>query len=94
MLLAAFALSVPLEAMTHLLSRALYSTNNTLLPVTASVVGLLVTVLTVNLLLDDHGVVALPLGFAAGLAAKVIVSAAALVFRLRTVGTAPEVEGA
>ncbi len=66
MLLGAFALSVPLEAMTHLLSRALYSTNNTILPVTASVVGLLVTVLTVNLLLDDHGVVALPLGFADG----------------------------
>jgi len=94
MLLGAFALSVPLEAMTHLLSRALYSTNNTILPVTASVVGLVVTVLTVNLLLDGHGVVALPLGFAAGLVAKVIVSAAALVFRLRTVGTAPEVEGA
>lgn len=91
MLLGAFALSVPLEAMTHLLSRALYSTNNTILPVIASVTALVVTVVTVNLLLDEHGVVALPLGFAAGLAAKVSVSGVALVFRLRTVGTAPSV---
>jgi putative peptidoglycan lipid II flippase len=89
MLLGAFALSVPLEAVTHLLSRALYSTSNTILPVMASVIGLVVTVLTVNLLLDEHGIVALPLGFAAGLAAKVMVSAVALAFRLRTVGTAP-----
>jgi putative peptidoglycan lipid II flippase len=91
MLLGAFALSVPLEAVTHLLSRALYSTSNTILPVAASVVGLVVTVLTVNLLLDAHGIVALPFGFAAGLAAKVVVSSIALAFRLRTVGTAPGV---
>ncbi len=91
MLLGAFALSVPLEAMTHLLSRALYSTNNTILPVIASVTALVVTVVTVNLLLDEQGVVALPLGFAAGLGAKVGVSGVALVFRLRTVGTAPSV---
>ena len=92
MLLGAFALSVPLEAMTHLLSRALYSTNNTILPVIASVTALVVTVVTVNLLLDEQGVVALPLGFAAGLGAKVGVSGVALVFRLRTVGTAPSVD--
>jgi putative peptidoglycan lipid II flippase len=91
MLLGAFALSVPLEAVTHLLSRALYSTSNTILPVMASVIGLVVTVLTVNLLLDEHGIVALPLGFAAGLAGKVMVSAVALAFRLRTVGTAPSI---
>ncbi len=91
MLLGAFALSVPLEAMTHLLSRALYSTSNTVLPVIASITALVVTVITVNLLLEEHGIVALPLGFAAGLAAKVGVSGVALVFRLRTVGTAPGV---
>jgi putative peptidoglycan lipid II flippase len=88
-LLAAFAISVPLEALTHLLSRALYSTSNTILPVTASIIGLLVTVATVNLLLEAEGILALPIGFAAGLAAKVAVSGVALLFRLRTVGTAP-----
>ena len=88
-LLAVFALSVPLEAVNHLLSRALYSTSNTVLPVTASIVGLIVTVVTVNLLLASEGIVALPFGFAAGLLAKVAISGAALVWRIRTVGTAP-----
>lgn len=89
LLLGAFALSVPLEAATHLLARAIYSTRNTILPVIASVTGLIVTVGAVNLLLDEHGIVALPLGFAAGLAAKVVVLAIALVFRVRTVGANP-----
>ena len=86
LLLGAFALSVPLEAATHLLSRAIYSTRNTILPVIASVVGLGVTVLAVNALLNDQGVLALPLGFAAGLAAKVAVLGIAIVFRLGRVG--------
>lgn len=86
LLLGAFALSVPLEAATHLLSRAIYSTRNTILPVTASVVGLVVTVGMVNALTAAHGIVALPLGFAAGLAAKVGVLGIAVVFRVRSVG--------
>jgi putative peptidoglycan lipid II flippase len=85
LLLSAFAISVPLEAVTHLLARAIYSTRNTILPVTASVVGLIVTVLAVNLL-SSQGIVALPLGFAAGQAAKVAVLAVALVYRLPSVG--------
>jgi putative peptidoglycan lipid II flippase len=88
MLLSAFAISVPLEAATHLLARAIYSTRNTIIPVSASVLALIVTVLTVNALLDTQGVVALPLGFAAGLAAKVAVLLVGLVFRIRTVGPA------
>ncbi|MEA2025996.1 MAG: lipid II flippase MurJ, partial [Chloroflexota bacterium] len=92
LLLGAFALSVPLEAATHLLARAIYSTRNTILPVIASVTGLIVTVGAVNLLLDEHGIVALPLGFAAGLTGKVAVLAVALVFRVRTVGADPGVD--
>jgi putative peptidoglycan lipid II flippase len=88
-LLSAFALSVPLEAATHLLARAIYSTRNTIIPVSASVLALIVTVVTVNALLDEHGVVALPLGFAAGLAAKVAVLLIGLAFRIRTVGPTP-----
>lgn len=86
LLLSAFALSVPLEAATHLLARAIYSTRNTIIPVTASVAALIVTVATVNALLDSQGVVALPFGFAAGLAVKVGVLVVGLVFRIRTVG--------
>jgi putative peptidoglycan lipid II flippase len=85
-LLTAFAISVPLEAVTHLLARAIYSTRNTILPVTASVVGLAVTVVTVGALTGSQGIVALPIGFAAGQAAKVAVLAAALAYRLPSVG--------
>jgi putative peptidoglycan lipid II flippase len=85
-LLTAFAVSVPLEAVTHLLARAIYSTRNTILPVTASVVGLAITVVTVGALTASQGIVALPIGFAAGQAAKVAVLAAALVYRLPSVG--------
>jgi putative peptidoglycan lipid II flippase len=89
LLLGAFALSVPLEAATHLLSRAIYSTRNTILPVIASVVGLVVTVGAVNALIEGQGILALPFGFAAGLAAKVAVLGVALVFRVRSVGNDP-----
>jgi putative peptidoglycan lipid II flippase len=87
-LLGAFALSAPLEAVTHLLARAVYSTRNTILPVIASVAGLAVTVAAVSVLTAEHGIVALPLGFAAGQAAKVVLLGIALVLRLPSVGGA------
>jgi putative peptidoglycan lipid II flippase len=86
-ILGVFALSVPLESATHLLSRAIYATRNTLLVVGASIVGLIVTVATVNALVDSQGVIALPLGFAAGQLAKVAVLGVALVLRIRVVGS-------
>ena len=86
MLLGAFAISVPLEASTQLLVRAIYSTHDTILPVTASIAGLIVTVGAVELLADSQGIVALPLGFAAGLAARLGILLVALLIRIRTVG--------
>jgi putative peptidoglycan lipid II flippase len=92
-LLVAFSISVPLESLTHLLARAVYSTRNTLLPVLASVVGLGVTVVAVSALTAERGIVALPLGFAAGQAAKVLVLTVALRVRMRTLGTDGPAEG-
>jgi putative peptidoglycan lipid II flippase len=86
MLLGAFALSVPLEALIQLLSRAIYSTHDTILPVLASVTGLVVTVGAVELLADTRGIVALPLGFAAGLAVRLVLLLAALAVRTRRIG--------
>ena len=86
MLLGAFALSVPLEAVTQLLARAIYSTRDTILPVTASLAGLIVTVGAWSLLADRGGIVALPLGFAAGLATRLGILLVALLLRVRTVG--------
>jgi putative peptidoglycan lipid II flippase len=81
--LAAFALSVPLESLTHLLSRAIYATRHTLLQVLASLGGLGITVLATLGLLEGLGILAIPVGFAIGQAAKVLLLALALGVRLR-----------
>ena len=73
LLLVAFAISVPLESLTHLLARAIYSTRNTILPVIASLVGLGTIWVTLELLRDSQGLVAVPLAFAAGMAVRVVV---------------------
>ncbi len=86
LVLAAFALSVPFDSLSHPLSRALYATRNTLLPVGASVAGLLVTVVAASLLAGAVGLVAIPLAFAAGTATKVVLLAAALAPRVRRMG--------
>lgn len=81
--LAAFALSVPFESLSHLLSRAIYATRHTLLQVLASLAGFAITVAATLLLLDGSGIVAIPLGFAIGQAAKTALLALALAARLR-----------
>lgn len=81
--LVAFAVSVPFESLTHLLSRAIYATRHTLLQVIASLAGLGVTVAATRVLVDDLGLVAIPIGFAIGQAVKVVLLAAALAARMR-----------
>ena len=81
--LAAFAISIPFESLTHLLSRAIYATRHTLLQVLASLVALGITVIAVQLLLVPLGIIAIPLGFSIGQAAKVGLLALALGVRLR-----------
>ena len=81
--LAAFAVAVPFDALSHLLARAVYATHNTILPVLASVTGFAVTVAATLALVAPLGVVAIPLGFAAGMAVKTLLLGVALVIRLR-----------
>jgi putative peptidoglycan lipid II flippase len=81
--LVAFSLSVPFDALSNLLARAVYATHNTILPVLASVAGFGLTVITTLLLVDRMGVVAVPLGFAAGTALKTLLLGLALVRRMR-----------
>lgn len=81
--LAAFALSVPFESLTHLLSRAIYATRHTLLQVLASLAALGITVGATVLLLPALGIVAIPVGFAIGMAGKVALLGLALATRLR-----------
>lgn len=87
--LAAFALSVPFESVSHLLSRAIYATRHTILQVLASLAGLGITVGATLLLVDGSGIVAIPLGFAIGQAGKTALLALALAIRVRIVGASP-----
>ncbi|MGH2455884.1 MAG: murein biosynthesis integral membrane protein MurJ, partial [Candidatus Limnocylindria bacterium] len=70
--LSAFALAIPFESLGHLLSRAIYATRNTLLQVVASLAGFGVTIFVTSLLAPELGLVAIPLGFVAGTAAKLV----------------------
>jgi putative peptidoglycan lipid II flippase len=81
--LVAFALSVPFESLSLLLSRAIYATEHTLLQVLATLAGFAVTVAATLALLPDTGLVAIPLGFTIGQACKLALLALALVVRLR-----------
>lgn len=93
--LAAFALSVPFDALGHLFTRGLYATHTTLLPVLASLAGLVVNVVVTLGLVEPVGVLSIPLGFAAGNAVRSGLEWAMLVHRTRAEpGTAPAAPGA
>jgi putative peptidoglycan lipid II flippase len=82
--LGAFALAVPFDALGHLVARGLYATHNTVLAVLAAFAGFGITIATTLLLVDRLGIVAIPLGFAAGMAVKAGLQALALGWRIRT----------
>jgi putative peptidoglycan lipid II flippase len=84
--LSAFAVSIPFESLTHLLSRAIYATRHTALQVISSLTAFAATVAATLWLLEPLGVTALPIGFAIGSALKVVLLAASLAFRLRRFG--------
>lgn len=84
--LVAFTISIPLEALTALLARAVYATRNTLLPVIASIVGLVLTLAAVEALKGSQGLLALPLAFALGQGVKLAILAVVLVVRIRHLG--------
>ena len=89
--LAAFALAVPFDALGHLTARGLYATHNTVLPVLASLAGFAVTVPVTLALVDPVGVLAIPLGFAAGTATRTGLQGLLLARRMR--GEAPAAAG-
>ena len=89
-ILAVFAIAIPFESLTHLLSRAIYATRNTMLPTIASVAGFATIVIAAETLAPSAGLSAVPLGFAAGMVVKVAILSVALVPRIARIGRAPE----
>jgi peptidoglycan biosynthesis protein MviN/MurJ (putative lipid II flippase) len=81
-LLGVFAVSIPFESATHLLSRAIYATRHTLLQVLSSLGGFAVTIGVTLSLAPRLGVTAIPIGFAAGMGVRVILLSASLAWRL------------
>ena len=83
---AAFALSIPFDALAYALSRGLYATHDTIRQVVSSFAGLGVVVLATQALVDSLGIVAIPLGYAAGMAAKDALLATFLAARVLRIG--------
>jgi putative peptidoglycan lipid II flippase len=83
---AAFALSVPFDALAYPLSRGLYATHDTLRQVLASFAGLGVVILATSLLVPEFGILGIPLGYAAGVIVKDILLALFLAPRVRHIG--------
>ncbi|HEY7827836.1 MAG TPA: lipid II flippase MurJ, partial [Candidatus Limnocylindrales bacterium] len=88
-ILAVFALSIPLESVIQLVSRAIYATHNTIVPTAASIAGFIATVIVADLLVAPIGVAAIPAAFAAGLAVELMIMAVGLVPRMARIGTRP-----
>ncbi len=83
---AAFALSVPFDALAYPLSRGLYATHDTIRQVVASFAGLGAVVLASTLLVAEFGLLAIPFGYAAGMIVKDALLALFLAPRVRRIG--------
>lgn len=87
---AAFALSVPFDALAYPLSRGLYATHDTVRQAVSSFAGLAVVIAVSSSLIGPAGILAIPLGYAAGVAAKDVMLAVFLVRRLRRIPVSSE----
>jgi peptidoglycan biosynthesis protein MviN/MurJ (putative lipid II flippase) len=83
---AAFALSIPFDALAYPLSRGLYATHDTLRQVIASFAGLAVVVVATQALVPSQAILAIPFGYAAGMIAKDVLLAVFLAGRVRRIG--------
>jgi putative peptidoglycan lipid II flippase len=85
-IVAAFALSVPFDALAYPLSRGLYATHDTIRQVVASFVGFGTVLAASNALAPGLGLLAIPLGYALGMAIKDLLLVAFLIPRVRAIG--------
>ena len=83
---AAFALSVPFDALAYPLSRGLYATHDTVRQVIASFAGFFTVIGVSTAIVGSVGVLAIPLGYAAGMVVKDILLVAFLLPRVRRIG--------
>ncbi|MGH2474325.1 MAG: lipid II flippase MurJ, partial [Candidatus Limnocylindrales bacterium] len=83
---AAFALSVPFDALAYPLSRGLYATHDTIRQVVASFAGFGMVLAASTALAPSLGLLAVPLGYAVGMVVKDALLVVFLVPRIRAIG--------
>jgi putative peptidoglycan lipid II flippase len=86
-IVAAFAFSIPFDALAYPLSRGLYAAHDTIRQVAASFAGVGVVVLVTQAFVGTEGLLAIPLGYAAGVIAKGALLALFLTPRVRRIGS-------
>ena len=89
-IVAAFALSVPFDALAYPLSRGLYATHDTIRQVIASFVGFGTVLAASSGLAPTLGLVAIPIGYAVGMVVKDALLAFFLVRRVRGLAVAAD----
>lgn len=82
-IVAAFAISVPFDALAYPLSRGLYATHDTIRQVAASFAGFGTVLVASSALAPTLGLLAIPLGYAIGMAVKDVLLAMFLLRRIR-----------
>lgn len=83
--LGVFCLSIPTEALSHLLARAFYATKNTTVPVALSFVGFAIALPGAYFLSPSLGILALPFAFFLGSLSKLIALGCILPLRVRKI---------
>jgi putative peptidoglycan lipid II flippase len=81
--LGVFCLSIPTEALVHLLARAFYATKNTTIPVAVSILGITIAIPGGYLLSSYYDILALPFAFFLGSAFELVILIILLPIRLR-----------
>ncbi|MFA5872206.1 MAG: lipid II flippase MurJ [Parcubacteria group bacterium] len=83
--LGVFCLSIPTEALVHLLARAFYATKNTTIPVAVSILGIIIAIPGGYWLSFSYGIVALPFAFFLGSAFELLILVILLPIRTRKI---------
>lgn len=72
LVLAIFSLAIPTESLQHLYARGFYALKNTVIPVVVGIAGLLIAIFSARLLVPQLDILAIPLGFALGSFARLV----------------------
>lgn len=83
LMISVYALSVPLESLMHLLSRAHYALKNTLIPSLIQIFSIGSAMFISHSLLSRYGLYALPLGFSAGFAIQCFALGFSIIYLLK-----------